>query len=144
MTVTITIEGNHNYCRKNDLLIEHTYECPQCSTSPINLQCEECFGTGYGTYKTYPYEIIMTNQDFSDFLATVGLTDQILYCRIWPQKLTNRLAGLVDMIHETDMEKVEEKPYAGEYQKVCTYVIEMYELCQEAIRREEMVVWQTH
>ena len=144
MPITIKIEGNDNYCRKNNLQTEHSYTCPQCVGVIGDIACTECRGLGNATYKTNPYELVMTKQDFSDFLATIQLTDRILDGRIWAQKMTGRLAGLVDMIHESDMEKVEEKPYAGEYQKVCSYVTEIYELCQEAIRREEMVVWQTH
>lgn len=130
MSVTLTISRNMEYCKARGLI---TYEI---------LDGE--------SFEIYPFELNIANGNFSTFANALGLVDdeEGMYCgEVYPHKLKILLKELDPALAVRDGS--EDYGQGGARIINCglteaqiqRYITELQSICDEAEKREELVVW---
>ena len=129
MSVTITISGNETYCHKHNLV---EYEEFEGTKSPL-----------------YPYQLNISNSNFSTFANAIGLVDQeddMWTGEIYPQKLKRLIACFDPQL--AVREQNDDDDNGSRFidcglpeEKVDRYLTLLTIMAEEAERREEKIVW---
>lgn len=130
MSVTITIMGNQKYCQDYGLVKYEEYDGEK--------------------YSLYPFELNLSNGNFSTFANALGLidTEEDMWCgEIYPQKLMMLLRQFQpELAVRAEDKDVGDKGclYINcglEQDQIDRYVVLLTVMAEEAERREEVIVW---
>lgn len=150
MSVTITIQNNIKYVDANcpEKIKTTTYECMcrQFEDDPFDSECPYCKGTGADKFKDYPFEMNISNSNFSAFWSSLGL--DVDWCgEVNPNRVLEVLRTYDPELAERA--QLTEKGDKGALYVDCgltsvrsgTYAERLLEIADEAVLREEMIVW---
>ena len=145
MSVTITIKNNRKYCQEKLMVVKTQLPC-QCAGYENGMRttgdenCEECKGEGFTMMDVYPFELNLANANFETLWRVLGL-DQTAPM-LDPRRILKALK-------KTSLSKIIKGGvrdgntiYCGiSPEQAARYKVKLTELCEEASRREEKVIW---
>lgn len=146
MTVTLTIQNNDAYCDAHlpdSIKMDEDLSC-QCaeSTGVADDHCPVCFGTGVlPNFKIYPFVLELSNTNFTLIMSALGLSVDT-YGEILPHKLWLSLRSLSPLLLERSIRTGDNEFYLGvDTQQSERYIKELTSIVHEALRREELIIW---
>lgn len=145
MSITITINDNHNYCQEHDLGQTETYEC-QCVDLGEMDRCPICSGSGTETFTHYPYDMNIANGNFSMLWNALGL--EFDWCgNIDGRQILDILKTFDNALlcRQTNIERKENGPVivacGVDVEGATRYISRLREIAEEAVRREQPICW---
>lgn len=150
MSVTISVANNHYYCDRAGLTKIQIMEC-HCGDCDLGFDqgCDICGGSGEMPIAVYPFELNVANGNWCAIIRELGIGDpqdlttgecwgclmQGALSRVTPEALVKNPSIDFGLTGTTVYEAGRTLDQAGRYLKALRIIAE------EAIRREEMVVW---
>lgn len=147
MSVTIQIDGNRDYCDRAGLTKIEQVEC-YCGDCDQGFEphCDSCGGTGKMLSATYPYELNIANSNWAALVAELGIANpgRCYEGECWGHRLKVAVKHVEpDALTKTGQFDVLDALFeAGRSrQQVERYLQALEMIAQEAMRREERVIW---
>ena len=148
MGVMITIDNNTKYCDQHGLC-RHEVEPCICIEMSVEenvtpwANCPHCMGTGELQYKVRPFELNMSNGNFLRLWSDLMLGSD-LFGSVDARVLSGRL-GLPELSVRPATEEIHGENIVINggvtYEQAHRYHKTLAAICDEAERREELVIW---
>jgi len=143
MTITISIVGGQEYAHKNGLVEYFGLDCTCLyDTGKPQSNCLVCKGTGQEQRPCFPFELNMSNQNFSEVWGKLGLDSHEFCGTMDGRELRAVLAGVKPSTLTRSL------TVDGNYidcgitlEQAVRYLNQLWFIACEAEEREEMVVW---
>ena len=146
MSVTITIQGNHEHCEENGLIKKQAYEC-DCTylAEDPHPECRLCGGTGQILFNTYPFEMNLANGNFYHLWEVLGLNPdpECLCGEIDPLEIKIAIEQMNPFsLMREDNQIAENITICGvTTEQAARYCDNLWKMVLEAIEREKTIVW---
>jgi len=138
MSITITIDNNRPYCLDRDL---QTYTTFDCDCEGENPDCPYCKGTGRESFEQLPFELNLANANFRTLANALGLDDDD-YGETDGRVLLKALQRTPTELVLRETVESGNSYFAGiQGEQASRYFTALTEIANEAIRREEKVIW---
>ena len=135
MSITFTIQNNRQWCEEFDEIRYCKQVCPYCD-GHHSESCEVCTGSGKVVVSILPHEINFNNGNFVNIFSILLNRCPGPSEAIWPQRLLPSLNKIPPSFVER-LSAIFGIPLESLQVKFDTIL----DICEEAARREEMVVW---
>lgn len=152
MSVTITIEGNNDYCKARGMIGSRSYDC-QCvdfaEDGRPDPHCFSCKGFGSVVFEERPFEMNVANGNFRTLFSTLALPfdEECLSGHLDARTINAAIRSAAVELLERET-RDEQKPggprviHCGiDREQATHYLIALKEIADEAERRESAVVW---
>ena len=138
MSVTITVDGNHQYMQEHPELIQMDgpYDC-DCLTNP----CSHCNGSGKVSFEVYPFELNLANGNFSTLWCAFGFEPESIgsmNAKDLKLAVTHTSIGLSEKADKVEGNWIS---FGITKRQVETYFKRLHEITNEAIRRNKEIIW---
>jgi hypothetical protein len=145
MSVIITIKGNREYCRekRSVTLTQIPCQCPGYENGLRTAEksaCEHCGGQGYIEQEIFPYELNIANANFETLWSVLNLDPAAALLN--PYRILKALRKTTLSLMVRGGVKQGNTSYCGiSPEQASRYKVKLTELCEEASRREENIIW---
>jgi hypothetical protein len=138
MSIILTINNNAKFSRDAGTV---EYSAVHCFCEGENKECFYCKGSGTFISEKYPFEINLTNANFSTIFNSLGVNFDY-YGEIDPDTLLNAISRTFPELIERETVKIGNSIYCGIfYDKACIYLDILKAIAEEAKNRKELVIW---
>lgn len=144
MSIIITIKNNRDYCREKDMAANTRVPC-QCTnengTAPAaGLTCQHCEGQGYTELEVFPFELNVAETNFETLWNVLSLDPTAV--GLDPRRILKALRKTTLSLMIRGGVKQGNTVYCGiSPAQAARYKVKLTEMCEEAARREEKVIW---
>ena len=145
MSVTIEIENGREWAKQHNFVERVEEPCgDMCSKLD---DCVFCSGTGIYVEEIYPFEMNLSNANFFRFMRGLGFKEPEYAGELDGRVLIKRLQGLMPekvvrkSVKETGVNGATLITGALSEDLVALFVQRLSSICEEAQRREELVIW---
>ncbi len=140
MGVTISPANNLAFCEERKLVVIQKEDC-LCEENH-RKNCHYCNGTGFFTEKIYPYELNVSNSNFSTLWGALGLDKQDWCGTISAQELLGALARVDEsLILRANYVDGNFYSFGIDNERVAYYLNKLREILVQCLARNVDVFW---
>ena len=141
MSVTITIRDNHDYCEQRGLIAYSRHQCICVCDECADGLCNVCKGSGIEVFAELPFELNLTNSNFSTFWTALGFPEE--YEGEIDSRFIMRAIRCLDIrtVHREDVKDGNYTSFGIGSEQADRYVESLLKICKEAEKRESNIVW---
>ena len=141
MSITVTINGNYDYCDAHQLTVKQEEECLCVHHEATEASCPFCKGSGVYVDVLYPFEMNLANRNFATLWNSLGL--EFDYTGSIDARLVRDALSRLpqDLLLRSTRREGNCIDFGISEAQASSYVSRLQDICDEAERREELITW---